>query len=948
MGPVQVLRIVLFVIIMNCAAATAEQLTGMPPHSRFSPPQDAFPEQYGLVQDGEGLLYLANVGGVLIHDGARWTNIELPNRQLVRSLAYDGKDRVYVGGYDQFGFIQKDATGREVYHDLTHGVPDTLRREGFDDIWNVLVSPEGVFFRGLWHVFRYLPEDGSLRVWNWEQRFGAISWHQGSVWLQFRGEGLRRLVGDEFEPVEGSESLTELIYALVPLPQGGQLMLGTTGGWEIFSEGRVEPARVPNDMPATTEFSRHAMLADGRIALGSVDGWLYVLDLANGSAEKYRFSRNWVGGVIEDRHGGLILVTDLELIHISWPAPWSVLAAESGLSSGVHAIRRWNQDVYTLSTSGVLVSRDGSRTFLPLDWTPFEAWDLLPLDQSQALLAETYAIYLVDDRGAKAISEEDLYPRVLMPSLGDPRVIYVGTEMGHAVLRQTDSEWEVLHHQNQFGAAESLAEESPGVIWIGTSDNGLWRVRHDQAFIPVSEEAIDETLGIEYGSRRSAFVFSAGDGELLVATEAGIHVWTGDRFEPDRSDSARQKARSNEQLIGLQQDNKGGLWAMSYNHIYYRDADRNWREFEIGGVLRGALNAVTVIDDQPWFGASDSIIRFQQESPLSNSHEPSVRLSSVVFSRPGTPGQFLDPTVGTRFESGEFSLQFNYALPDFQRLDAIRYRARLHGFERDWQWGESRSAIYSALEPGDYRFELQGRDSLGNISAAASYHFSINPPWYASQPAKVIWLLALVSLVSGLTWVLQRYRMQRLREYSQELKSMVRERTRELESANQRLDAMAHLDGLTGIANRRRLEVYMEAMWSQCQNQGRPLAVLMVDVDQFKQFNDLRGHLAGDPLLVQLASELSACLRRGEDLVARYGGEEFLVVLPGADLDTAMSQAERMRQRIEQQSVGATISIGVAIDWPGTNDGFEALIGRADQALYRAKSAGRNRVEADE
>ncbi|HEX5755687.1 MAG TPA: diguanylate cyclase, partial [Arenimonas sp.] len=178
-----------------------------------------------------------------------------------------------------------------------------------------------------------------------------------------------------------------------------------------------------------------------------------------------------------------------------------------------------------------------------------------------------------------------------------------------------------------------------------------------------------------------------------------------------------------------------------------------------------------------------------------------------------------------------------------------------------------------------------------------------------------------------------------------ELEAMVRTRTHELEAANSRLDSMAHRDGLTEIANRRRLDRFLAEAWQQCRARKRPISLLLIDVDHFKDFNDQHGHLAGDELLKRLAHALADCLRRGEDLVARYGGEEFMVVLPGADAGIAASLAESMRAAVEAAALGSTISVGHATAIPD-GDAVEYLIERADHALYAAKQGGRNRVVA--
>lgn len=160
---------------------------------------------------------------------------------------------------------------------------------------------------------------------------------------------------------------------------------------------------------------------------------------------------------------------------------------------------------------------------------------------------------------------------------------------------------------------------------------------------------------------------------------------------------------------------------------------------------------------------------------------------------------------------------------------------------------------------------------------------------------------------------------------------------------------MASLDPLTGVANRRGVEQFTSAAMREARTRNHPLAVLALDLDRFKQINDSFGHAAGDRVLQHIARACQEALRDG-DLLGRIGGEEFLVVLPGNDLDDAAEVAERLRSRIEALTLDdlpaglrITISIGVA-GMTACDSGFADLERRADLALYRAKSSGRNRV----
>jgi diguanylate cyclase (GGDEF)-like protein len=185
------------------------------------------------------------------------------------------------------------------------------------------------------------------------------------------------------------------------------------------------------------------------------------------------------------------------------------------------------------------------------------------------------------------------------------------------------------------------------------------------------------------------------------------------------------------------------------------------------------------------------------------------------------------------------------------------------------------------------------------------------------------------------------------------LEQKVAERTEQLTIANQRLEQLSTTDPLTGLANRRRLEDVLRAEWHRAESARRPLAVAMADIDRFKWYNDRFGHAAGDRCLQRVASILLHHVRE-VDLVARYGGEEFAIIMPDADLDTAVHIADRLRNQIVALAQPhpltdegiITASIGVSVASASADGSWEDLLTRADEQLYRAKRAGRNQVQA--
>ncbi|MBL8513305.1 MAG: GGDEF domain-containing protein, partial [Betaproteobacteria bacterium] len=258
---------------------------------------------------------------------------------------------------------------------------------------------------------------------------------------------------------------------------------------------------------------------------------------------------------------------------------------------------------------------------------------------------------------------------------------------------------------------------------------------------------------------------------------------------------------------------------------------------------------------------------------------------------------------------------------------------------------------FAGLPHGRYRFEVVASlDGRRWSEPADALNIRVQPHLYQTP-----WFALLAAIALALAGVFAfRWRTRHLRERQLQLERVVAEKTEALRQANEHLSRLSMADPLTGLANRRRLEVVLEEEWRRAARNQTPLALLMADIDAFKAYNDSLGHVAGDRCLVEVAHILASCASRSGELVARYGGEEFLAVLPGLDAIAADAVAERMRAACEARQlphpgspVGpwVTISVGVSTVTPSTGDRIEQMIECADAALYRAKQTGRNRCE---
>jgi diguanylate cyclase (GGDEF)-like protein len=938
-------------LLLLCSLPTSAAIRGLPLLQRYTVEEiPAAPSHMAVTSDADGVIYVGNVEGVLRFAGGRWELFALPGDSAARALhkAWDG--RIYVGGYDQFGVLHTDPEGSLRYEDLRSRFGLKGADANVGDVWAVLETPRGLFFHASRAMF-FLGRDGVTRQWPLNDAVRSFSVVGEAMYARVEGVGLTRFENGRLVPMPGADVLATRPLIAVVARGDGLLLASDNGFYEADARGIRKLASDADASFATNSpYSSHA-LPDGSLVIGTFDGVLLHFSAALELLDRVPLGANTLIAFGIDREDGLWVASEAELIRLHLPSPWTVYDERHGLV-GLVTDSAWFDDTLWAATSvDVLRAErrsDGQTHFVPQRWTRLESFDLestpaglliavregvLALDPGTRVprqLADATTTYLVqsssyDTRHAFALAEEEL--------------LWLEVRGGR---------WELLQRWPLNGMnVNALFETARGELWLGDLRGAPQRWRFDPASGLVAERRIfGADAGLVPDPQRGTTLFRLD--QRLHAVSGG-QAWRldGERFMPSDLGPFGTIERPMELTVV---DTALGSYAWTTRQLFHRAPRQTaWKPLHLHSRLaRGFRQVQAGADGKLRVVTWSGLLQFdpglpERAAPLLRATLERVELrradlpAKLLPLRPPRP-PLLPPQPGLMFRFGLVSME-----------PGTEFRYRLLGYNDAWsEWREERELNYRTLGPGDYELQLEARTRSGRIAEATQYSFQVQPRWFQTPWAWAAGVLAALLLVAGVAQLIVGIRYRQYVAINRRLERKISERTSELETANRKLSELATEDSLTGVANRRALELAMEREWQRCGELQVPLALVMVDVDHFKQFNDRHGHLEGDQQLRRVAAELKHEVHPVRELLARFGGEEFALVLPGLHLDEAMARGERLRQRFTRGDSPLTISLGVASVVPHPGSVPSELLRRADTALYRAKRKGRNRVESAE
>ena len=894
-----------------------------------------------LFQDRTGYLWVGTDNGLFRYDGTTFRGFGhadgLPNTEIL-SLSESSAGILWVGTNNGVAQASEDH-----FVPINAGKEGAIRSIGFDPIGDVYLEQDDGILRGVPNgkgSYSYRSIVTGV--------VSGLSVSGGHIWFGKDGD-LWDVKGDEVKPVSRSYGL--------PHDQWGSIVEDSLGNRWVRSRTRLyELPRGQNRFVDRSEGISHTAEAHlyvdrhGGVFVSTISGIVVVAGNQRTAIDvRHGLPADPSGPMLIDRDEFLWIGTDGGgLVRRLGHGEWAAWKKEDGLlRSSVWAVEKdrsgnvWvgtNGGLNLLNPSGRVIRYWTNRNGLPGDRVlsliqapngdVYAGTDAGAISQfsSSGVLLHTFSTesgYLADRVSSMAIDHQG---RLWAIGIG-------GCFRTKASIDRSTPRFERMDIPGIPSRAffRDILVDDHGMVWIASSQ-GLARY-NDKAW---------KILSVHDGlESRDLGVIAEAQGSLWIAYRdaLGMTRLRGTNLNPSHL-TVQDGLRSN-QIYAIQSDHKQQLWVTTDAGI---DVLQNgaWKHYgnEDGLIWNDTDSLALSIDseDNVWIGTSAGLSRFAQPEFPIREQSPPIVLTSITGS-----SQKWQATDDPVLPYSQRSLSIQYAALSYESASTIRYRYRLAGLDDKWTETSERSVRFAALPPGHYVFEITvaGANGLWNHSPAR-FVFSIRSPWWLSW-----WFLGssvLVILLSGSAFV--KLRIRALERQKKGLEQQVADRTAELVTSHRQLEEIAYYDVLTNTPNRRMFIEEFRKHLSEGQA-CNPFALLLIDLDFFKDINDSFGHDAGDAVLIETACRLKAEVRHS-DCVARLGGDEFAVLLL-SPLEVAAIEAicQRLLKnlavpiRYKHMKLQVGCSIGIA-RFPSNGKTQESLYKSADLALYESKQRGRN------
>ncbi|MEW7289671.1 hybrid sensor histidine kinase/response regulator transcription factor [Aquimarina sp. 2304DJ70-9] len=783
-----------------------ERQVGVPPIQNYSS-QDyiAGSQNFAVTKSNNGLMYFGNSNGLLEYDGVSWRIFRMQNTGAVRALAKTENNEIYVGGYNELGYLKSDTKGQLQFVSLKKYLD--IDDQDFQSVINISILDGTIFFQCKEKLLLW--KNNKFRVISTKTKFNLSKVINNELYIVESNWVIKKWVNDTFETLTSvSHLIDKQITDLLPYKTDELLVLSQYKGLFILKENNLYPFGGSVDkylkenvgikgIKLNNGLYSFATRTGGIIVMDNYGRVIQVLDKSDGLLD------NTIHAQLEGQKGSLWLAANNGISRVELLSPYSIYDNRHGLDGFVNRIYRHKGQLYVANYNGVFFLEKNTKkkknVFKPIRGINSQAFYFLPLGDTLIAASRNGVDFIVDH---KVVKRFDYLGSALLRSKLDNHRIYLGLNNGLASIKYEDGKWKDDGRINGIkGDIRKIVEDDNGDLWLESQDDGFLKV--DMSMAHSNKNFHNPVVKLFTTNKELP------KGIWFLHEVRGEPLFSIGR-KPYKYDSLIDSIIPNPalgRLFGLKrqisvkkEDEKGNIW------MWAQLGDDEFRSRVVAIKQHDDSYIIKKIHDEHtpkplgisllpedngivWYGGNAGIVRHDINSDNYykkdfNSHIRRITTNkdSLIFGGTKVAGS----DVFLPFRSNQFRIEFSAT--SFDDESKNMYQFYLDGFDKDWsQWTHETKKDYTNIPEGNYTFKVRAKNIYGHLGKEDSYYFTILPPWYRTWWAYLLYVIGAIVFVS----MVVKWYSSKLQKEKEKLETTIKERTQEIIEKNKQLEIQA-------------------------------------------------------------------------------------------------------------------------------------------------------------
>lgn len=740
-------------------------------------------QNWAIVQDKKGIIYVANDEGLLSFDGNFWRKYATPASSTVRSLAIASDGKIYAGSQGEIGFFQPGKDGILHYTSLNNLLPAS--EKDFTDIWNVVIYKDAVFFRSFKKIMQF--KNDKITVYR-DIAWSFLGASNGQLISKSYSKGLMQFVNNSWIPLSTGDTIPmkAQVTALLPLNTDSSLILTKKNGAYILSGHHISPYRTP-DLQIINDKNPYgaASIDENRIAIITSFGGCFVINrkgqLIQGLAKQDGLQNNNVLSVFVDREKNLWLGLDNGIDLVAYSNAIKHIHPDYQEQSAGKSAIIFNNSLYIGTSDGlydVPINQQQDISYVKgrfeqVPNTKGQVWNLSELN-GELVMGHNDGFFVIRNNIPHVVdASSGFWTFTPMTNVIPSPVVLAGTYNGVNFYNYQNGSFKNPSIHCHFESIRFMAVDND-IAWVSHPYKGLYKIQLNGGVRPSYTAYVDKDKIL---STNNNHIFKVKS-RILLCNQNGFFEYDEktDRF---KLSAFFRNIFGNSIIEYVKEDNDGNIWFVENKSLGVVDFSTATPEIirfpELTNrIMAGGFECIYPYNRNNIFVAGETgffHINYQQYKMTKESIPiiiGNVRINnkkdSTIFG-----GYYSEPPgksdATPRISYSWNSVHFEYSSPLYGKQPSIEYSNKLEGFDKIWsQWSKKSEKDYTFLPPGSYTFKVKARTHEDKESSVATYRFTILPPWYRTTLAYLFYWMLIGAMIYFL------YRFQRKKFIEQQLK----------------------------------------------------------------------------------------------------------------------------------------------------------------------------------